>query len=205
MTRGRLAGMTLGTDHKAILKQYLQRPREALLWKLDGLSEREARLPRTPTGTNLLGIVKHAATVEIGYFGETFGRAWPAPEEIPWYGSDDPQADWYAMPDESMEQIVDLYRRVWQFSDVTIDELPLDAPGRVPWWGENGDVTLFRIIVHLTADLTQHAGHADILRELADGSAGLRADASNLPGWDEEERLAYLGKLQGIAEAFSAR
>ncbi|MCF4120513.1 DinB family protein [Antribacter sp. KLBMP9083] len=194
-------------DEKTILKRYLQRAREALLWKVEGLPEREARLPRTPTGTNLLGIVKHAATIEIGYFGDTFGRAWPTPEEIPWYDSleEDPQADWYATKDQSIEQITGLYRRVWAFADATIDELPLDARGHVPWWGENGDVSLFWIILHVTADLTQHAGHADILRELADGSAGLRADASNLPGWDEEERLAYLGKLQGIAEAFPGR
>ncbi|WP_125775752.1 DinB family protein [Antribacter gilvus] len=194
--------MTLDPDHKTILKAYLQRPRESLLWKLDGLSEREARLPRTPTGTNLLGIVKHAATMEIGYLGETFGRSWPTPEEIPWYGSEDPQADWYATPEESMEQIVDLYRRVWAFSDTTIDELPLDAPGHVAWWGE--DVTLFRIIVHLTSDLTQHAGHADILRELADGSAGLKPGTSNLPEWDDAEQRAYVEKLTAIADGFAA-
>jgi hypothetical protein len=48
--------------------------REALVWKLDGLSEYDARRPMVPTGTNLLGLVKHVASVEAGYFGETFDR-----------------------------------------------------------------------------------------------------------------------------------
>ena len=69
-------------DHKEILHQGLRRQRDALFAKLDGLPEREVRLPRTPTGTNLLGLVKHAAVVELEYFGETFGR--PAEVQLPW-------------------------------------------------------------------------------------------------------------------------
>ncbi len=69
---------------RATLHRYLRDAREALLWKTEGLSERALRTPRTGTGTNLLGLVKHAASVEIGYFGETFGRDWPTPEETPW-------------------------------------------------------------------------------------------------------------------------
>ena len=68
------------TEPKVDLQRYLRTAREALLWKLDGVAERDLRLPRTPTGTNLLGIVRHVANVEIGYFGPTFGRAWPDPE-----------------------------------------------------------------------------------------------------------------------------
>jgi hypothetical protein len=60
-------------DPKADLRQYLQEGREALLWKLDGLSEYDIRRPLVPTGTNLLGLVKHQAGVELGYFGDTFG------------------------------------------------------------------------------------------------------------------------------------
>lgn len=68
-------------DLKSVLHRYLQNSREALLWKLEGLDERQPRLPRTPTGTSLLGIVKHMVNVEIGYFSDRFGRAWPTPEE----------------------------------------------------------------------------------------------------------------------------
>ena len=62
------------TDAKTDLRRYLQDGREALLWKLDGLSEYDIRRPLVPTGTNLLGLVKHQAGVELGYFGDTFSR-----------------------------------------------------------------------------------------------------------------------------------
>src|SRR5215472_7706862 len=60
--------------------------REAVLWKLDGLSECDIRRPMTRTGTNLLGLIKHLATWEARYFGEVFGR--PFPEPLPRW--DDP-------------------------------------------------------------------------------------------------------------------
>ncbi len=59
---------------KSDLRYYLQSARDALLWKLEGLSEYDVRRPHTPTGTNLLGLVKHVAGVELGYLGDTFGR-----------------------------------------------------------------------------------------------------------------------------------
>ncbi|MGN6129341.1 MAG: DinB family protein [Nocardioidaceae bacterium] len=191
------------TDQKSALHQYLQANREALLWKLDGLGERELRMPRTPTGTNLIGIVKHLANVEIGYFGDTFGRAWPTPEERVSEEAfeADPQADWYATESESCAGIVDLYRRVWRFSDATIDALPLDAPGRVPWWGEErSSVTLGRILVHVLDDLARHVGHADILRELVDGTAGVAAANTNLP--EDQDWAAYVAELTRLAERY---
>lgn len=109
------------------------------MWKLDGLTEYDIRRPMTRTGTNLLGLIKHVACVESGYFGETFGR--PFDEPLPW-SEDEPNSDMWATPDESRDQIVGLYHRVWAHSDATIAALPLDAPGRVPWWpGEHGEVT----------------------------------------------------------------
>jgi len=195
--------MTDLTDPKSALRRYLQSNRDALLWKLDGLSERDLRLPRTPTGTNLIGIVKHMANVEIGYFGDTFGRAWPTPEERVSEEDfeADPQADWYATERETCDGIVDLYQRVWSFADATIEELPLDARGRVPWWGrEQNLVSLNRIMVHVIDDLARHVGHADILREQVDGAAGLRAQVSNLP--EEFDWPAYVAKLTALAERF---
>src|SRR5690606_24933120 len=130
------SSMNVYPDTRQMLLHYLHEVRESLLWKLEGLSERELRMPRTPTGTNLLGLIKHAASIESGYFGEVFGRPWPTPHEVPSDAQleEDPNADFYATADESAEQIIDLYRRVAEFADATITELPLDAPGRVPWW-----------------------------------------------------------------------
>lgn len=203
-----------GSDQaKQTLQRYLQHAREAVVWKTEGLSERELRLPRTPTGTNLLGLVKHCLSVEIGYFGPTFGRAWPDPQEVPWMAvwtdedaaDEDPQADLYATATESAEQLVALYRRVWDFADATIAELSLGARGRVPWWGEHGDVTLHTVLVHVVAELNRHAGHADIVREGVDGAAGLSTRNANLPdGWEAEQFAAYRARLTEIAEHFPA-
>ena len=64
---------------KGHLHGQLRRTRQALVWKLEGLSEYDVRRPLTATGTNLLGLVKHLATLEAWYFGEVFGRPFPEP------------------------------------------------------------------------------------------------------------------------------
>ncbi len=190
-------------EPKATLHHYLQAARDALVWKLDGLDERAARWPWTPTGTNLLGLVKHAASIEIGYFGDVFGRPWPHPDEVPWLADDAADdADMWASAEEPAAWVVDLYRRVWAFADTTIDELDLDARGHVPWWpADRADPTLLRVVVHVTGDLARHAGHADILRELTDGSAGLRADNDNLAGRSAAGWSEHVARLREIAES----
>ncbi|WP_433292946.1 DinB family protein [Actinoplanes sp. CA-030573] len=188
-------------DAKDALRRYLDQGRQALLWKLEGLGEYDARRPLTPTGTNLLGVVKHVASVEAGYFGVTFGR--PFPEPLPWIEDDaEPNADMWATADESKDDIEALYRRVWRHSDATIDALPLDAVGHVPWWGPGNEVTLHRILVHMTAETHRHAGHADIVRELIDKSAGVRPDGSNLPSDDPQWWDRYHARETAEAERF---
>lgn len=168
---------------KEDLHSYLKGGRDALLWKLDGLSEYDARRPLTPTATNLLGLVKHAAAMEILYFGVVFGR--PFAQELPYVGDGaETNADMWATADESREEIVALYRRASLHADTTIEALALDDVGRVPWWGD-ATVTLHRVLVHVVAETQRHAGHADIVRELVDGAAGLLPGNDNLPPADE--------------------
>lgn len=187
---------------KADLHRYLKRAREDLLGKLDGASEYDVRRPLTPTGTNLLGLVKHVASVEAEYLGAVFGR--PFPEPFPWFADDaEPNADMWATAEEGRDQIAGLYRRVWQHSDATIDALGLDARGEVPWWPEEGRVvTLGRVLVHLIAETNRHAGHADIVRELVDGAAGMRAGDGNLPSSDPAWWRAYRDRLEQAAARF---
>ena len=192
-------------DPKADLQRYLQEGRDALVWKLDGLSEYDVRRPLVPTGTNLLGLVKHSAAVEAGYLGDTFGR--PFPEPMPWLADDaEPNADLWATPDESREHLVGLYRRVWAHGDGTVAALPLDAVGHVPWWPpERATVTLHRVLVHLVAEVHHHAGHADIVRELVDGSAGLRPGNANLPEGDEQWWRAHRDRVEEAAREAGGR
>ncbi|WP_167140314.1 DinB family protein [Diaminobutyricimonas sp. TR449] len=190
---------------KGHLHRYLTAGREALLWKLDGLSEYDIRRPLVPTGTNLLGLVKHLAGVEAGYLGDVFGR--PFPEWLPWMDdSAEPNSDMWATVDESRESIVDLYRRTWAHGDATIQALSLDAPGQVPWWAEERrNVTLEQILVHLIAETHRHAGHADIVRELIDGAAGLRKGNENLPPSDVAWWQEYRERLETTARQVGDR
>ncbi|APS23322.1 DinB-like protein, PF04978 family [Streptomyces sp. Tue 6075] len=184
---------------KADLQRYLQSARDALLWKLQGLSEYDVRRPLTPTGTNILGLVKHAAGVELGYFGDTFGR--PFGEVVPAF-EDDAEAnqDMWATADESRADILALHRRVTEHADATIAELPLDAVGRVPWWPDDRSrVTLHQILVHVISDLQRHAGHADIVRELVDGAVGLRSGNENMPPGDPAWWEGYRQRLEQAA------
>jgi len=188
-----------GLDPKADLHRYLQDARDALLWKLDGLSDYNIRRPMVPTGTNLLGLIKHAAGVELGYLGDCFGR--PFGERLPWLEDDaEPNADMWATAAESREEITELYQRVWAHSDATISTLALDAVGHVPWWPDyRSEVTLHKILVHMIAETDRHAGQADIVRELIDGAIGLRESNNNMAQGDQAWWESYRERLEHAA------
>jgi len=184
-------------DQKQIIHRYLGVQRDALLAKLDGLGERDVRWPMTQTGTNLLGLVKHVASVELGYFGEVFDR--PSSLAPPW--DDDGaeiNADMWATAEESREEIVQLYQDAATHADATIEALTLDSPGLVPWWpAERQRVTLHQIMVYMSVEIARHAGHADIVRELIDGAAGNKD--GNLPDQTAAEWAAYRERLSEAA------
>jgi hypothetical protein len=185
-------------DPKRIIHRYLDKQRTALLAKLDGVDERAVRWPMTQTGTNLLGLVKHVAGIELGYFGEVFDR--PSDIQLPWLAEDaETNADMWATAEESREDIVALYQRAAVHADATIEALTLDSPGRVRWWwpAERQQVTLQQIMVHVTVEIARHAGHADIVRELIDGAAG--DNDGNLPDQTAQEWATYRLRLEEAA------
>ncbi|MGW4152053.1 DinB family protein [Micromonospora chersina] len=187
---------------KEYLHHDLRDIRETMLWKLDGLSEYDVRRPLTVTGTNLLGLVKHLSACEARYFGEVFGR--PFPEPLPrWDDAAHDDTDMWASEDETRAEIIDRYRRVWAHSDATIDALAIDAPGHVPWW-PRPNVKLFNILVHVLAETSRHAGHADILREQLDGSTGAMAEYAHLEPTDTEFLAARRARIERAARAAAA-
>ena len=188
-------------DDKAILLSYLRLRRADLLAKLDGLSEYDARRPMTPTGTNLLGLVKHVASVEVGYFGDVFGR--PSALVLPWLADDaDPDADLWASADETRAEIIELHRSAAAHADATIEALALDAPGVVPWWPqERRRVTLHQILVHMCVETARHAGHADIVRELIDGAVGNRPGDPNVTGRSAAQWVRHRARIEAAAQA----
>jgi len=186
------------------LVRYLQTLRDAVLWKLDGLSEYDARRPLTPTGTNVLGVIKHLAFVEAGYFGATFGRPFPErtyPDDL---DTMDHNLDLWATPDESRDDIVGLYRRVWAHAAETFATGEVDTVGKVPWWPEErAQVTLHQILVHMCVETARHAGQIDIVRELIDKSVGMRPEATNMPE-DDYDWEAYVAQVEAAARTFRA-
>ena len=190
---------------KATLQRYLVSSRDALLLKLEGLSPYDTRRPLTPTGTNLLGLVKHVACVGAGYFGFVFER--PFPEPMPWWeDAAEENSDLWATADEPTQQILDFYRRAWEHADATIEALDLKATGTVPWWPEERKhPTLQQLLIHVIAEVNRHAGHADILREQLDNSAGLNARVSNLPEHDADWWRAYVARIEEAAKVIQTR
>ncbi|HET6285885.1 MAG TPA: DinB family protein [Amycolatopsis sp.] len=178
---------------KEYLHGELREIREAMLRKLDGLSEYDIRRPLTTTGTNLLGLVKHLAVWESRYFGEVF--ALPFPEPVPrWDDLEQRGTDMWATEHETREEITGRYRRVWEHSDATIAALAIDSPGHVPWW-PRPDVMLFTVLIHMLTETSRHAGHADILREQLDGE--VETDAAS--GQNRRAEIERAAKAAGRA------
>lgn len=169
---------------KTALHDELRWAREAMLGKLQGLSEYDVRRPMTGTGTNLLGLIKHLSMGESKYLGEVFGR--PFPEYLPWWDADaEPDVDKWATAQESRAEILQRYERVCAHADETIDSLELGSSGHVPWW-PRPQVRLINVMAHVLAETNRHAGHADILREQIDGvtgDAGARAPHHDAARW----------------------
>lgn len=181
---------------RADLQHYLQQSRESLVATLDGVCEYDARRPLVPSGTNLLGLVKHLSGIELGYLGACVGR--PSPVPLPWEddGSVWESADLWASAGQSRAYLLDLYRTAWAHSDESLATIPLDAPASVAWWPEERRATTFgHLVVRVVAETAQHAGHAEILRETLDG----HSDRSALP--DEAAWSAYVAHIQEAADA----
>jgi uncharacterized damage-inducible protein DinB len=151
---------------KESLKAALDRHRDAVLWKVEGLDDGQLRRPMTPSGTTVLGLVKHLGYVEAGWFCATFGR--PA-EVLPSIDESDPDSDLRVAPNETTAEILAYYERVRAAADQVIDEVELTDLG-TSWQGDS--VSMRWVLIHMVEELARHAGHVDILRELLDGGAG---------------------------------
>lgn len=196
-----MTGTGQEAHRKKDLHVYLQDARDVFLWKLEGLSEYDIRRPVTATGSNLLGLVKHVTGAEAFYFGDVFGRPIDAPEL--WIAGDaEPNADLWARADETREETVAHYRRVWAHSDATIDELDLDATGLLPG-EEDKELTLHRVLVHMVAETQRHAGHADIIRELIDGATGQREGGLNMAPGDAAWWAGHRDRVERAAREAS--
>ena len=190
----------MGSDSAAYdLHHYLRESRSGLLRALDGLGEYDIRRPMTPSGTNLLGLVKHLTDIEASYLGSCVER--PAPITLPWVddGSIWDGGDMWTTADESRDYLLGLYTAATEHADTVIEELPLDAPAYVEWWAEGRRHSTFgHLLTRVVAETAQHAGHADIIRESIDGRGGRDHDDIGGAAWWS----AYVARIQAAADTF---
>ena len=191
-----LYGPNLTTgDEKSLLHTHLKVSRDLLIWKIEGLSEADRRRAMTPTGNNLIGIVKHLTGVEGAYFCDAFGRERPS---LGWESDPDmavgEPSDMYATPEETSEELIAEYRAATAAADRSIEELDLDATGRHHM---GITVSLRWMLLVVLLDTARHAGHADIMRELIDGQAGFQRDWPGVPDGDDEHHAKYLARVRG--------
>lgn len=150
---------------KESLQASLDRHRDAALWKIEGVGDADLRRPLTPSGTNLLGLVKHLAAVEYEWFCHTFDQE---TEPLP-FSDNDPEADLRVEAGESTQDIIAFYQRARLAANGVIARLELEDTGTA-WW--RGEVSLRWVLIHMIEETARHAGHLDILRELIDGATG---------------------------------
>jgi hypothetical protein len=152
-------------DERETLIAFLDKYRETVLVKLDGLDRDQLSSRLLDSRTTLLGLVKHLILVEEWWF-VTVMSGGPEPEEDP----DDPDAEWLIVDGDTPGQIVADYRAAYAHSDeIARAQASLDA--RVPG-PHRPDKSVRWILVHMLEETARHAGHADILRELIDGRVG---------------------------------
>jgi hypothetical protein len=155
-------------DEKTMLSAFLDRYRETILWKLDGLSTEQASRQLVPSATTLLGVVKHLAYVERWWFQMNFAGdrvTFPWPEDEP-----DQDIDFRVGTTDTIESIRALYEQQVARSRAVVAAASLEAMGRGVDKVEPR--SLRWIMVHMIDETARHAGHADILRELTDGAIG---------------------------------
>lgn len=175
-------------EFKDQLITYLNNSRKAVLWKAEGLSDAEVTRPMVNSGTNILGVIQHLASVEYGYFVQCLGFTITDDRYAALEADPEPSADMWVPAEVSRQETMDFYHRAITAADANIAALPFDAPATVPWWRpETRQTTLGRLLLHMNVENSRHAGHLDIVRELIDGSTGLLKENTNIPPYEATE------------------
>ena len=160
-------GTPVAGNEKEVLAGFLDHYRATIIAICEGLSDEALRRTVVPSRTTILGMIKHLAYVERGWFQETIAGK---PVDYPFDDADDPDADLRIEPEESSEEILDLYRTECARSREVIESVSLDD--LVKGEKRSADYNVRWVVVHMIEETARHAGHADIIREQLDGTTG---------------------------------
>jgi uncharacterized damage-inducible protein DinB len=159
-------GAPVAGDERQVLGGFLDHYRRTLLEICAGLTEEQLRRPMVPSGTSLLGMVKHLAYVELGWFQENIANErYDYPFDV-----EDEDADFRIEDDESSTEIFDLYRRACDRSRRALEAASLNDMVENP--DRRADYNVRWVVVHMIEETARHVGHADIIREQLDGKSG---------------------------------
>ena len=147
---------------REVLEAFLDFQRAVVRRKAAGLSDQQARRRLVPSVTTIAGLLKHLAVVEYNWFERILAQQ---PSQLP-----DPDATFAVGEDETVEDLLAAYDTACARSRELAAKFELD---HVVPQEEIGQVTLRWIYAHMIEETARHAGHADILRELTDGSTGV--------------------------------
>jgi len=157
--------VTTAQGNRSSLRAFLDEQRDAVVRKIEGITEEEARRSLVASGTSLAGIVKHLAYVERFWFQRMFSGH---DVEFPW-SEDDPDADWRVESWETVSGLVAFYRsEIEESRRIEAAAGGLDRKTRY----SKPRFTLRWIMLHMIEETARHAGHADLLREAIDGATG---------------------------------
>jgi uncharacterized damage-inducible protein DinB len=159
-------GAPVAGDERQVLGGFLDHYRRTLLEICAGLTEEQLRRPMVPSGTSLLGMVKHLAYVELGWFQENIANE---RYDYP-FGLEDEDADFRIEDDESSAEVFDLYRRACDRSRRALEAASLNDMVENP--DRSADYNVRWVVVHMIEETARHVGHADIIREQLDGKSG---------------------------------
>jgi uncharacterized damage-inducible protein DinB len=190
-------------DEREGLLRYLEQARYVLRLTAHGLTDEQARATPTASALSIGGLIKHVAATERYWMGLI--------QQRPAAGSTDDYVNGFRLSgDETLAGVLEDYEAVGKETERLLDGIadlgqPVPVPRDAPWFPRDVDAWSVRwVLLHMITETSRHAGHADLVRELVDGAAGLRNGNDNLPAHDRAWWAAYRERLEAVARAAQA-
>jgi uncharacterized damage-inducible protein DinB len=161
-----------GGSELELLNQYLDYQRATVLLKTDGLDQERMSTPHPPSELTLGGLLYHLALVEESWMEVRFAGQ---PEREPWIGIDwdaDPTWEFRTARDIEPEQLRDRYLEACQRSRQVVSQATDLDQQSITTLSDGSRFNLRWVLLHLVEETARHAGHADFLREVIDGTVG---------------------------------